>query len=281
MFKMALTAQGNLTYANQAESGADHYCPYCKARMRVRHYRFREDHFFLLNDTHKSKDCGIIEKEITVDRDPKLLNCDQFAKRILSVPHKRAGNNHKSKRSPASSHAENSTLPPNSLLQLKVCGICDLDPNTKISHGVLSDLLITWKSYPHFFSINKSLGFRVLEVSLDSAENRHIRYVAFWQHSRRMFFDHVVPDTVDFEALADQLFHTKEIYNGSPVWKKPKFLRVLVAGNWAVVNKTDCARSCWYCRNAKRICTGMQIAPFISKNQLYYSDLPDNLLPKK
>lgn len=277
MFITAKDEYGNDVSAEQAVDGTNHYCPNCGARMRVRRCVTRTDHFFLYRDQHKSKDCAEIENEKSVVRDPGMLNVAKFVRKTMTE-HPRGGQS-STRGTGSASKSSKEILPPKSLRQLAVCGVCQLPANTPIEGGVLSDLLLIYRSFSNQLSTNESLGMRVIELQLDSAQDRHIRYVGFWKWQgkwHRMFFEHCADETLDFETLTDEMFHEKTTRNGRSRWSKPKYKRILVSGVWSAIDHTQCAQICRYCTNARAVCIGMQISDLVSRNQIYYSDLPDN-----
>ena len=216
-----------------------------------------------------------MEKHVV--RDLTLLSVNKFVSHLSLVP--RAGVAKKSNRTHFDAIPAHEALPPNSLRQLQVCGACLMSPTSPIEGGVLSDLLLTYRSFRQHLAQNQSLGARILELKPVSAQNRHIRYVGFWKdgnQSYRAFFEHYVTDTVDFESLSDELFAEKTIRYGKAVWSKPKYKRVLVAGTWTAISRHQCSQLCGYCHQARAICSGMQYADLRNRNQIYYSDLPDN-----
>ncbi|MBQ9762021.1 MAG: hypothetical protein IJV82_02980 [Oscillospiraceae bacterium] len=277
MYTYALDRKGTVVTAEQAINGEDYCCPHCHAKMRVRKSTNRRSHFFLHADKHKSKECAEIEKEKHVVRDLTLLSVNKFIGRLSSVPC--VGVAKKSNSTHSETIPVNEALPPNSLRQLQVCGACQMSPNTPIAGGILSALLLTYRSFRIYLSRNQPLGPRVLELKPVSAQNGRIRYVGFWKdgnQSYRAFFEHDAANTVDFEAVADELFAQKAYRYGHPVWGKPKYKRVLVAGTWVAMTKHQCSRLCGYCHQARTICSGMQYAELCNRSQIYYSDLPDN-----
>lgn len=278
MFLIVKDQYGSDITTHQALEGTDYFCRYCGARMRVRRCVVRTDHFFLFKDTHKSKDCAEIENERTVVRDPTLLNASRFVRKTMLVS-SGTGRSNTGERINSSKPAKE-VLPPKSLRQLMVCGVCQLPANTPIEGGVLSDLLLTYRCFSKILSKNESLGMRVVELQLDSAQDHRIRYVGYWKwHGtwHRVFFEHFADGILDFEALLDELFHEKVIHKGHTHWSKSKYKRVLVSGVWSAIEQTQCSQICGYCTNARSLCVGMQISALVSRNQIYYSDLPENL----
>lgn len=278
MHIIAKDQYGNKVDIRQALEGEDYFCLLCGARMRPRRCVVRTDHFFLFKDKHKSKDCAEIENERNVVRDPALLNASKFVRKTMLISSKADQSNARECVNSAKSSKE--VLPPKSLRQLMVCGVCQMPADTPIEDGVLSDLLITYRSFNKLLSKNESLGARAMELQLDSAQGNRIRYVGYWKLKgewHRMFFEHYADSSLDFEALADELFHKKIHRNGRTQWSQPKYKRILVSGVWASIDHAQCSQICGYCTNARSVCVGMQISDLMSRNQIYFSDLPENL----
>lgn len=277
MHVIAKDQYGNEVDTQHALEGVDYYCSLCGATVRIRRCVVRTDHFFLFKDKHKSKDCAEIENEKNVVRDPALLNVSKFVRKTILVSSRSDRSNaRESTKAPQSSKE---VLPPKSLCQLMACGVCQMPADTPIEGGVLSDLLITYRSFSQLLSKNESLGMRVMELQLDSAQGNRIRYVGYWRCQSkwyRMFFEHYVDESLNFEELADELFHKKVDRYGRTIWIKPKYKRFLISGIWSAIGHAQCSKSCGYCANARSVCVGMQIADLVSRNQIYYSDLPQN-----
>lgn len=277
MFLIVKDQYGSDITTHQALEGTDYFCRHCGARMRVRRCVIRTDHFFLFKDRHRSQDCAEIEKEKEVVREPSLLNASQFLRRTMAV-RSGAERSHAGERK-QSVKSTKEVLPPKSLRQLMVCGVCQMPASTPIEGGVLSDLLLTYRSFPQHLHGNPSLGGRVLGLQLDSAQGRCIRYLGYWKQKGkacRMFFEHYVDENLGFEELADELFQEKICRYGRSIWKKPRYKRILVSGIWSAIDHSQCSKICGYCVNARTVCVGMQIADLVNRNQIYYSDLPDN-----
>lgn len=273
--------EGNLISAVDAIGGVNYFCPHCHAAMRVRKCITRSPHFFLFDDQHKSRDCGEFEKDRTAIRTPTLLNIKKFAKSVL-FPRSRttcSGGSGGGSGSKPAAHKE--ILPPNCIRQLIVCGARSMDPKTPIENGILSDVYIGPKVYEKHFIKGVDLDFRVVELWLNSALDGRIRYVANWTYRGqvfRSFLEHHVDDSLNFEEIADELFHKRRDYYGRPLWVKPRYKTIAVGGEWTARDRKYCHKLCNFCKNAQRICRGMWTAPLYHMGQIYYSDLPDNLL---
>ena len=277
----ALDKDGNLISAIDAIGGTDYSCPHCYAIMRVRKCITRTPHFFLYDDKHKSRDCGELEKDRDVIRMPSLLNPQKFARAVMTPRSRSNGPGIGGGGKGSTPHSHKETLPPNSIRQLIVCGARSMDPSAPIEGGTLSDVYIGPKSYEKFFHEGVDLEFRVVELWLNSALDRRIRYVANWTYRGnlfRSFLEHHVDESLDFEELAGMLFHERRNYYGRSIWLKPKYKTIAVGGNWGAAEHTHCESVCNFCKIALRTCRGMWISPLTNLKQIYFSDLPDNLL---
>lgn len=274
---IALDSEGKPVTAEEAESGMDHKCICCGALMRPRKCIARAPHFFLYGDKHKSRDCAELENERTAMRVPALLDAEKFARAVMKPrshkgPVKGGGGGHK-----PSDHKE--MLPPNCIRQLIACGVRAMDPSSPIEGGVLSDVYVGPKAYEKCIVANEGLGFRAVDLWLDSAVDGRIRYVAVWDYKDahyRSFFEHTVSDDLIFEEIADELFQERRYYYGRTLWVKPRFKTVTVAGIWETIARSVCTTACNNCKNAKRVCRGLWSAPLERKGQIYYSDLDAN-----
>lgn len=276
----AMDEIGCLVSASEAIGGIDYYCPNCYAPMRLRKCLTRTSHFFVYADKHKSRDCGEIEKDRDVIRTTSLLDPKKFERAVMNPRnHSRgSGTGGGGKGSASTSHKE--MLPPNSIRQLVVCGARSMDPASPIEGGTLSDIYIGPKSYEKHFCDGSDLDFRVVELWLNSALNRRIRYVANWTYRGQLFrgfLEHHVDEALNFEELADMLFHERRDYYGYLIWQKPKYKTIAVGGVWSAAERSHCQKVCNFCKNARRTCRGMWFSPLTSLKQIYFSDLPDNL----
>ena len=268
-----------LISAPDAIGGENYYCPHCHAIMRVRKCITRSPHFFLLDDSHKSRDCKEFEKDRLVIRTPALINHKKFAKSVLFPKTHRGGGGGGGGGTRPVTHKE--MLPPNCIRQLIVCGARFMNPTTPIEDGVLSDVYIGPKAYEKFFLEGTDLEFRVVELWLNSALDGRIRYIANWTYRGqlyRSFLEHHANASLDFEEIADSLFHERRSYYGRTLWVKPKYKSIAVGGEWTSVERSTCQHLCNFCKNARRICRGMWTAPLNHLGQIYYSDLYNNLL---
>lgn len=282
----ALSKDGVLVPAHDAIGGIDYYCPHCYATLRVRKCIVRLPHFFLFNDTHKTSDCGNLEKEHIALRSPILINPEKFARTIMTPRLPKTDTDKlpdpKKRKDPLSSKE---MLPPNSLRQLIVCGVQFMDPSTPIEGGILSDVYIGPKAYGRCFKANENLNFRVIDLWLLNAYNGKIRYIAnftYGGHLYRCIFELHVDASLDFDSLANKLFQTYHVSYGRKIWVKAKYKSVTVAGDWTAVGTQHCQAHCSLCKksdksaNKERICLGMWTAQLTHLEQLYYTDLPNN-----
>ena len=277
----ALTSDGKLISALEAEGAVNYYCSHCHAIMRVRKSITRSPHFFLHDDYHKSRDCKAFEKEQNVIRTPTLIKPEKFAHSVL-FPRSRKNQVHKEGDRPsATPHSSNEQRPPNSIRQLVICGAKSMDPNTPIDGGILADIYVGPKSYNMVLRDNKSLGFRVIHLWLDSAHNNRIRYAVVWTYRGkryRAFFEHIVSDNIDFIALADALFHDKYCNYRGTFWRKSKYKTIAIGGDWSYIEREFCQTCCTSCQNPQYTYCGTQEAQLNHLDQIYYSDLPDNCI---
>ena len=276
MFLYTLNEQGESVHVKDAKSGVDYFCPYCGCRMRVRRSVNGKLYFYAV-DGHLSRDCSDMEKEGGAARDPKLLNVSQFQNIVLRAKKEKGASRRGGGGSGGGSTKD--ILPPCNLRQLQIAGTLFLPPDTSIEGGVLSDLLLTYKSFLKFVAPHKSLGFRVLHLSLNSAFDRTIRFVGWWNHygkKYRGFFDVQVDESIDFDKLVGRWFVSKTNKWGRQFYNQPKYKTALVAGVWNTVNRDKCGEECGYCKNARTCCVGMQTAVLADEKQIFVSDLLNN-----
>ena len=278
-----LSPEGELVSAAEAVSGVDYYCPHCLAVMHLRKCIVRAPHFFVLDDGHKSKDCGQIERERNVIRVPSLLKRNAFRNAVL-YPRKRgkgAGKHGNGEGKTPSAGRE--MRPPNGLRQLIVSGVRAMDPCSPIDEGVLSDVYIGPKAYAKCLQEGVDLNFRIIDLWLNSAIDGRIRYVANWSYRgqlKRAFFEHHVDDELNFEEIADSLFRERRYYYGRTLWVKPRYKSVAVGGDWSFMDRERCQQLCGMCENGRRPCLGLWFSRLTHMGQIYYSDLPDNRYDK-
>lgn len=278
-FFWAISQNGKLITADDAIGGINYYCPHCHAAMHVRKCITRTSHYFIFNDYHKSKDCKEIEKDQKVIRMPALLNSNKFSSTIMNPKIHATGRNKRKENSGKARSSGRELRPPNCIRQLIVSGVREMDPNMQIENGKLSDVYIGPKSYCKCLQKDTSLDFRILDLWLNSALDGRIRYVARWNyrgHKFRAFFEHHVDESLNFEALADELFAQRSYYYGHTLWTKPRYKSIAVAGEWIAKDRNFCQRICNFCENARSSCFGMWVAQLKHIDQIYYSDLPNN-----
>lgn len=273
----AQTKDGKLVTATEAQSGVDHFCVICKATMRARKCTNMVDHFFLFHDAHKSRDCMELEKESGVIRKPGLLNRNKFLQGILNPKHRGEGNGGGG----GSTSPGRQMRPPNSLRQLIASGVRLQDPFSPITDGgILSDVFVGKRSYAHCIHTGEDLNPRAIDVRLWSARNGKITYTATWVYKNqkfRAFFIQKVSDEIDFEGIADSLFHVRRTFKGNDSWHEGKYKLLAVVGNWKAITKDECKKHCGWCKKENmRICLGMWESELKHEGQMYYSDLPDN-----
>lgn len=274
---VAKNKDGKLVTATEAQTGMDHSCVICAAIMRARKCTNMVDHFFLFHDTHKSKDCMELEKEHGVIRKPELLNRNKFFQGILNPKHKEKGTGGGG----GSTSPGNQMRPPNSLRQLIASGVRMQDPFSPIADGgILSDVFVGKFAYAHCIHMGEDLNIRAVDVRLWSARNGKITYVATWTHKNqkfRAFFIHNVSKELNFEDIANSLFHIRRNFRHKDSWHKGRYKTLTVAGDWKAIGKDECRTHCSWCdKDDLWICLGMWEAELNYEQQLYYSDLPDN-----
>lgn len=278
---VALTKENKTVTATEAQTGVDHFCVVCKAVMRARKCTNMVDHFFLFHDSHKSRDCRELEKERGVVRNPELLNGNKFLQGIL--------NSKRTERGTGSGSGGGSTLssgkqmrPPNSLRQLIASGVRLQDPFSPIADGgVLSDVFVGKRAYAHSIHTGKDLNLRAVDVRLWSARNDKITYTATWKHQDqryRAFFIHKVSKDLNFGEIADGLFYERRIFRGRNSWHKGRYRLLTIVGDWKAVEIDECSKRCSWCETSEDICLGMWEAELNNERQMYYSDLPENLI---
>lgn len=277
MILIALDENGRRVYAKDAKSQVDYFCLCCGCRMHVRKSTLGNVFFFALDGGHQSSDCRDAGEEDAAARDPELLSVSKFQNAVMRV-RKEKGTGDGGGGSGGGGPAKE-VLPPCNLRQLQLSGALSLPPNTPIEGGVLSDILLTHKSFSEFIAPHSSLGFRVLELSLDSAFNWTIRLKGWWGpkwQRYRAFFDIQVDKSVDFDALVNNYFSGISLNKNGITYNQPKYERALVAGVWTAVNNDECQKTCFYCKNARTPCVGLQRATLASKNQIFCADVPKN-----
>lgn len=275
----ARTMDGKLVTATEAETGVNHACVICGACMRARKCINMSDHFFLFHDTHKSKDCGALEKERGVVRKPELLKRNQFFKRILDP----GGRGNGTGGGGGSGSPGKQMRPPNSLCQLIATGVRLMNPFTPIAEGeILSDVFVGRRAYAHCIHECEDLSIRAIDVRLWSARDHKITYTVTWEYRKqkfRAFFIHKVSKELNFKNIADCMFYERRSFGGKDSWHKGRYKLLTVAGDWKAVGSEECNRSCSWCKKSDQYrCLGMWEAELKHEEQLYYSDLPENLI---
>lgn len=274
MILIALDENGRRVYAKDAKSQVDYFCLCCGCRMHVKKSTLGNAFFFALDDGHQSSGCRSVGEKNTAVRDPELLSVSKFQNAILGIKGTNGGGG-----GGGDKGTPKDNLPPCTLPQLQLSGAPFLSPDTPIKGGVLSDLLLTYISFPKFVAPHTSLGFRVIELALDSAFDRTIHFVGWWKQNNqryRAFFDVWVEEPDDFEALVGKYFAGTSFREGRLIYDQPKYNRALVAGDWTAVDHDECQKTCFYCKDARNPCVGMQKAILVNKNQIFCADVPKN-----
>lgn len=274
MILIALNANGQIVYAKDAISQVDYSCPCCGCRMHVKKSILDNAFFFALDGGHQSSDCRSVEDKNTAVRNPELLSVSTFQNALLGIKGTKVGGG-----GGGGGGTPKEVLPPCNLPQLQLSGATFLPPDTPIKGGVLSDLLLTYTSFSKFVAPHTSLGFRVMELALDSAFGQTIRFIGWWKQNDqryRAFFDVRVEEADDFDSLIKKYFAGTSFKEGRLIYDKPMYERALVAGLWTTVDRDECQKTCFYCKDARTPCVGMQRATLVTKNQIFCAEIPKN-----